>query len=463
MRVLPAISGLLLVGLGCLVGCFVDTGLPGPVTDPTGDGSTTDPTTGAPAVCGDGMQAAAELCDDGELNGLYAPCGPLCLPNYCGDGLLGPSETCDDGNTFDGDTCRSDCTPARCGDLIVQDGETCDDGNSDENDGCTSRCGPPGCGDGVVSEGEGCDLGPANADTGHCTTTCQPRSCGDGFVQPGEACDPPMGDCGADCRWTTCGDGMAQAGEQCEGVSDTCTDFCTAPQCGDGFVSVGEGCDDGNRQDGDDCDASCQVSICGDGIVASDERCDDKDPELGDGCTPECERDARFVFVSSGTFQAGALGGLQGADDHCQSLAEKAGLLGRYRAWLGDADASPATRFTKSDLPYILPASQLGTGILVAEDWVDLVDGALLHPIQVTEKGELLLVGESCVSADVLAWTHTSATAGPPGSDGDCGGWKFNTGVGDAGLVNNAGPGWTEGCAQVSCAKPLHIYCVEQG
>jgi cysteine-rich repeat protein len=459
MRVLPVITGLL---LGCLGGCFIDRGQQVPTTDSTGPDSTTDPTTGGPTVCGDGVQASAELCDDGELNGLYAPCGPLCLPNYCGDGLLGPSEACDDGNKVDTDACRSDCTVSRCGDMIVQTDEVCDDGNVDENDGCTSRCGVPGCGDGVISEGEACDLGLANDDKGHCTITCQLPSCGDGFVQPGEACEPPEMDC-VDCRWATCNDGMPQPGEKCEGVSDTCTDFCTLPQCGDGFVSAGEGCDDGNLQDGDDCDATCQVSICGDGQVAGDEPCDDMNPELGDGCTPTCERDARFVFVSSITLQAGAIGGLQGADDHCQKLAKKAGLLGRYRAWLSDVGANPATRFDKSDLPYILPASQLGTGVVVAEDWVDLVDGALLHPIQVDEKGTLIIVGESCLSGDVLAWTHTSATAGPPGSDADCGGWKFNTGVGDAGLINNSGADWTEGCPQVSCAKPLHLYCIEQG
>ena len=460
MRAPSAITGLL---LGCLTACFVDQGQQGPLTDSTSLDATSedDPSTGGPAVCGDGVQAAAELCDDGELNGLYAPCGPLCLPNYCGDGLRGPSEVCDDGNSIDSDACRNDCTPARCGDLVVQDGETCDDGDLDENNGCTSRCGPPGCGDGVVSDGEGCDLGPANSDKGHCTTACQPRACGDGFVQPGEACEPPAANC-VDCRWTTCNDGMAQRGEQCEGASDSCTDFCTLQQCGDGYTSAGETCDDGNTLDGDDCDATCQVSSCGDSVVASDEPCDDGNLELGDGCTPDCERDARFVFVSSTTLQAGAIGGLQGADDHCQKLADKGGLVGRYRAWLSDAGANPATRFDKSDLPYILPASQLGVGVVVAEDWVDLVDGTLLHPIQVTEKGELILPGESCLSGDVLAWTHTSATAGPEDSDADCGGWKFNTGVGDAGLINSGGTGWTEGCAKVSCAKPLHLYCIEQ-
>jgi len=464
--ILAVSSALLGALLGALPGCFVDAGQdkdPGTTADTTDAATTVDPTTGGPAVCGDGVKAGAELCDDGPLNGLYAACGPLCLPNYCGDGLLGPDETCDDANMVDDDACRRDCSVARCGDGVVQlDVEDCDDANLDEDDGCTSRCAAPSCGDGVLSAGEGCDLGPDNRDDGHCTSACQPATCGDGLVQPGEACDAPDPAC-VECRWATCGDGMKGGDEVCDGESDKCTDFCTVPQCGDGHVGPGEGCDDGNRQDGDDCTAQCQVSKCGDGVVASDEACDDVNAELGDGCTPACERDARFVFVSSIVLQGGALGGLEGADNFCQKLAEQAGLVGRYRAWLSAGGASPATRFTKSALPYILPKSQLGAGVVVAADWQDLVDGALLHEINVSEKGALLPSGESCMAAEVLAWTHTGATAGPRDGDADCGGWKFNTGVGDAGLINNKGAAWTEGCAQVSCAKPLHLYCVEQG
>ncbi len=138
MRVLPIITALL---AACLAACFVDTGQPAPDSDSSGAGSTTDPTTtGETAVCGDGFRAGAELCDLGPLNGLYAACGPLCLPNYCGDGLRGPSETCDDGNMLASDACGSDCKPARCGDEVLQDGEDCDDGNTAAGDGCSPRC-----------------------------------------------------------------------------------------------------------------------------------------------------------------------------------------------------------------------------------------------------------------------------------------------------------------------------------
>lgn len=455
---------LLLLHFILLMGCFHDEGQRDPAGTSSSTGSTTaepttDPTTG-PAICGDGVQEGAEACDDGELNALYAACGPLCLPNYCGDGLRGPTELCDDGN-LDDDTCRSDCIPARCGDAVVQSNEDCDDGDLDENNGCTTKCAAPVCGDGVVSTDEECDLGPLNSDTGHCTSACRNAVCGDKLVQPGEACEDAA-DCNGKCRWTTCNDGMVQAGEACDGAGEKCTDFCTKPQCGDGYKSPGEDCDDGNALSGDDCTPDCQPSICGDGVVASDEPCDDMNNDLGDGCTPECTRDARFVFVTSAAFQGAAIGGLQGADDHCQELADAASLIGTYRAWLSDGSASPASRFTKGDLPYILRPSQLGLSVKVAGSWLDLVDGTLVHPIQVTEKGELVAPGGSCQAPDSLAWTHTHATAGPLPGDADCGGWKFNTGVGAAGIVNQGDPTWTEGCPEISCTKALHLYCFEQ-
>ena len=314
----------------------------------------------------------------------------------------------------------------------------------------------------MVSKGEQCDLGDLlNSDTGLCTTTCMSAACGDGFVQPGEACELDAPDC-TDCRWATCGDGMLQRHEPCDGASDTCTDFCSEPRCGDGYVSPGEGCDDGNALAGDDCTPDCQPSVCGDGVVASDEPCDDMNAALGDGCTPDCTRDARFAFVTSARYQGGALGGLPGADVRCQDLAQAAGLPGSYRAWLSDGAASPASRFTKGDLPYILPPSPLGPDVVVVGSWLDLVDGTLTHAIQVSEKGELLAPGASCLDADALAWTHTGPTAGPLADDANCGGWKLNNGVGAAGLVHHDDPTWTDGCAAIGCTKALHLYCFEQ-
>jgi cysteine-rich repeat protein len=453
------------LGIWSAHGCFKDEG---PGQGPDGStGTSAEPSTGAPtgepAVCGDGVVADGEACDDGELNAIFGACGLDCALNVCGDGVPGPEEDCDDGNRNDGDACRNTCERARCGDAVVQDGELCDDGDADEDDGCTSKCAPPTCGDGVLSGMEACDLAERNADDGLCTSECEEPACGDGTVQPGEACEPATAGCAMNCRWPTCNNMMLDPGEFCDGESEDCTNFCTAPRCGDDLTSPDETCDDGNGLDGDDCSATCQVSVCGDGVVADDEPCDDMNVVAGDGCSESCTRDALFVFVTSATYQGAEVGELTGADTHCQKLANKADLPGTYRAWLSDGEASPATRFTKGKLPYILPAGLHGLGVRVARDWVDLVDGTLERPINVTETGDMLIAGESCGAPALLAWTHTGATAGPQEANASCGGWKFSiNSVGSAGMVNRSDAAWTEGCGEVVCTMALHLYCVEQ-
>lgn len=447
-----------------LSGCFVDNGpeLAGSSGSSGSEGTTAAPTTGGPGVCGDGVRAADELCDDGPNNTPYGACGPLCLPNFCGDGFPGPADVCDDGNRIEDDQCRNNCQAPACGDGLVQFGEDCDDGDLDDDDACTSLCHAPVCGDGVVSDPETCDLGPDNSDVGHCTTACVATYCGDGLVSLGEACEAPADFCdGLTCRWSTCGNAMLEPHEACDGT-EACTDFCTVPLCGDGHLAANEQCDDGNGLTGDDCTPTCTVSECGDGVVASDEPCDDPDGSFG-GCALDCERSAYFVFVSSETYQGGEVGGLAGADGLCDQLAQKAKLPGSYRAWLSDATSSPATRFRKSTLPYISPPGPLGVGLTVAQSWADLVDGDLERPIQVTEKGDAIAEGQSCSASDLLAWTRTDPTAGPLPDAADCGAWKFNAGsVGSAGLINSATSAWSAGCAEVSCAKALRLYCVEQ-
>ncbi|MDQ3364791.1 MAG: Ig-like domain-containing protein [Myxococcota bacterium] len=124
-------------------------------------------TIAADPVCGDGIVAGFEQCDDGDLDvgdGCTAVCQreqgydctgspSVCTP-VCGDGLVRGSEGCDDGNLTVGDGCGatcaaepgfvctgepSSCAPT-CGDGTVTVGEQCDDGNTIDTDGCTSEC-----------------------------------------------------------------------------------------------------------------------------------------------------------------------------------------------------------------------------------------------------------------------------------------------------------------------------------
>jgi cysteine-rich repeat protein len=103
----------------------------GPVTTTSGEGSSGEPTTDPPAVCGNNVIEA-------------------------------PVEVCDDGNTIDTDACRADCmSAASCGDGVVWEGkEECDAGAANHPtlpDACRPGCVLPKCGDGAIYVGA---LGP---------------------------------------------------------------------------------------------------------------------------------------------------------------------------------------------------------------------------------------------------------------------------------------------------------------
>src|SRR5690606_36569305 len=83
----------------------------------------------------------------------------------CGDGVQAGAEECDDGNEDGTDSCVQ-CRNARCGDSQVQNGvEACDDGNTDETDDCRFNCTLPTCGDGIKQATEACDSGALGGET----------------------------------------------------------------------------------------------------------------------------------------------------------------------------------------------------------------------------------------------------------------------------------------------------------
>ena len=320
----------------------------------------------------------------------------------CGDGTQDPDEQCDLGeqsNGVDGAFCRADCTTNLCGDGYLASNEGCDDGNFEPGDGCSAACTLEACGDGVVGGREQCDDGNAVA-TDACTNLCQHAICGDGFVHEGvEECEP--------------GDPRGPAG---------CTESCALQLCGDGQLGPGEQCDDGNLVD-------------------------------LDGCSAACVPDARRVFVTSERYP-GDFGGLVAADQICQALALAAGLTGDYKAWLSDAEQGAAARLEHSPLPYVLV-----DGSLVAQDWADLTDAALLHPIDVDENGQKV-VGGGCQQA-TAAWTSTKFTGAPVGEQ-HCLNWQVARFSGRAGELGALGNDWTNSCT-LTCASQLHLYCFEQG
>ncbi|MCA9879468.1 MAG: DUF1554 domain-containing protein, partial [Thermomicrobiales bacterium] len=160
-----------------------------------------------------------------------------------------------------------------------------------------------------------------------------------------------------------------------------------------------------------------------------------------------------LVFLSSTPHQ-GNLGGVSGADAKCQAAATAAKLPGTYKAWLSDShsDSSPNIRFTRSAGPY-----QLVTGVTVAANWADLVDGNLAASINVTENGGVVVaVGEA-------AWTNTRADGSRLDSPSHCDNWQSNAGgtSGRVGIVIRTDHVWTD-ASTVSCENHAPLYCFQQ-
>ncbi|WP_143141163.1 DUF4215 domain-containing protein, partial [Nannocystis exedens] len=222
-----------------------------------------------------------------------------------------------------------------------------------------------------------------------------------------------------------------------------------------------EPCDDGNALDTDACLSTCEAASCGDGFVrVGAEQCDDGNLVDGDGCESDCSVTVaqKLVFVSSQLYK-GNLGGLAGADLKCQQLAQAAGLPGTYMAWLSTIQASPATRMTHAAVPYVLP-----NGVKIADNWADLVDGNIDHPIDITETGgPVPFGGPHCgLNARASVWTATRKNGTLYDEFWSCSDWTKDSGSGLWGNAKEEDDDWTESCTGDSCARPSSIYCFQQ-
>ena len=248
-------------------------------------GSSAGGTGGTSVITGTGDMGGQNENPEGGMGG--AP------PAVCGDGVLEAGELCDDGNTVDGDGCSSDCTMSdpdylcmegqpcvrvvTCGNGIIEGNEVCDDGNTTDGDGCSGDCSSIDPGYACEKPGEPCVALPV---------------CGNGVREQGEQCDD-----GND----KSGDGCSSACQLEDGYFCPPGQACVKLKCGDGVRTPDEGCDDGNTKNGDGCSSKCTVEdgwacgtsgckpICGDGKIVGNEGCDDGNAVSGDGCSAACQ------------------------------------------------------------------------------------------------------------------------------------------------------------------------------
>ena len=193
--------------------------------------------------------------------------------------------------------------------------------------------------------------------------------------------------------------------------------------------------------------ASCSVGACTAFSLAT--------LSCGDTSVQIPCNEVKTVFLTSETY-TGDLGGLSGADEKCNALASDAGLDGTYKAWLSDSTGSPSTRFTQSSVPYALV-----DGVVIANDWEDLVDGTLLSPINVTELGEMFNLSSKTL------FTNTTVTGGCVdcsfSATLSCNDWQSTTTglFGGIGLYDVTGVQWTE-FGITACFANQPLYCFEQ-
>jgi hypothetical protein len=261
-----------------------------------------------------------------------------------------------------------------------------------------------------------------------------------------------------ECGGTDCNDSnpnvFPQAAEVCDGahVDEDCNPrtFGSADEDGDGLVSS-ECCNEAAGVTG--CGSDCDDGLPGHGLGdwAHCGACNSPCGVLqacADGCIA-----ARRVFVSS-VVRNGNLGGLAGADDLCQELADGANLGGTFQAFLID-DGNDITRLEQAAVPYVRL-----DGERVAADWMDLTDGTLLAAI-VVDENRVLRDGDGD-----RAWTGIHEGAVMP--NGHCTGWTAELGLcgvetcGAGGVVTAIDSTWSANEIPYECSLLFRLYCIEQ-
>ncbi len=173
------------------------------------------------------------------------------------------------------------------------------------------------------------------------------------------------------------------------------------------------------------------------------------------GCVNNICANFKLVFVTYASYN-GDLGGLDGADDKCQTEADAAGLPGVYKAWLSSSTRGPNVRFTRFTGPY-----RRVDGEIVANDWSDLTDGTIANRIDVAANGVRRYYVQS-------VWTNTHYEGHPfypENPEKSCLEWTTSE-VGRQtilGWTDSANQDWTMYTFSQSCFYPRHpLFCFAQ-
>lgn len=156
-----------------------------------------------------------------------------------------------------------------------------------------------------------------------------------------------------------------------------------------------------------------------------------------------------FFVTSVGSGKGGDLGGLAGADAHCQKLATAAGAGKRtWRAYLSLPGTFPSN--TSPGVASVNARDRIGKGPwynakgeLIARDVAHLHNGNNLNKnTAVDEKGNVISGrGDPVNNHDILTGSRADGTAFAPQTDTTCGGWtKSGDGSAILGHHDRIGP-----------------------
>jgi hypothetical protein len=153
---------------------------------------------------------------------------------------------------------------------------------------------------------------------------------------------------------------------------------------------------------------------------------------MGCGIAAAQQGEMSFFLTSVGSGDGANLGGLEGADQHCQSLAEAAGAGGKtWHAYLSTQG------LTGGDARDRIGAGpwQNANGVVIAKDVAELHsdNNNLNKETAITEIGKVINGrGDKPNMHDILTGSQPNGTAFEPGDDRTCDNWTKNGGDGAA-------------------------------
>jgi len=138
------------------------------------------------------------------------------------------------------------------------------------------------------------------------------------------------------------------------------------------------------------------------------------------------ESNMSFFITSVGSGDGANLGGLAGADRHCQELAAAVGAGGRtWRAYLSTTGAAGGNARDRIGSGPWYNAK----GVMIAESVEQLHgDNNLTKETQLTEKGAMVNGrGDTPNQHDILTGSQLDGTASDGDADSTCGNWTSNS------------------------------------